>query len=212
MIKSVYLAARFSRLPELNGYRAILEAEGIDVTSRWLLGGHEWTGTPDDEIPIDHLAGFAADDLADIDRADVVIAFTESPRSGPARGGRHFEAGYAYATGKPLIIVGHVENVFYALPDVIRCATWEECHQLLLNAEHVVSTETLADETGGVIRRDDGVTIIALDVQDPETSEITAITGEGMNFAEAMSAFFAACKSEPLATLSVLAVENGGAK
>ena len=51
----VYLAARFSRFDELNRYREELTDVGIAVTSRWLDGGHEWVGTPDDEIPVDEL-------------------------------------------------------------------------------------------------------------------------------------------------------------
>jgi nucleoside 2-deoxyribosyltransferase len=133
----VYLAARFSRLPELNRYRAELEAAGITVTSRWLLGGHEWVGTPDEQIPRERLARFAAEDLEDIDAADVLLCFTESPRSGPARGGRHVEFGYALAKRKPVIVVGHIENVFYALPQVTHCETRAEALQLLWNAEWV---------------------------------------------------------------------------
>lgn len=121
----VYLAGRFSRFEELNGYRAELEAAGIEVTSRWLLGAHEWVGTPDEEIPVERLAQFAVDDLEDIDAADVIVCFTEPPRSGPARGGRHFEAGYALAVGKDILVVGHRENVFYALPEITFAPDWE---------------------------------------------------------------------------------------
>lgn len=121
----VYLAARFSRLPELLGYKAELEDAGVTVTSRWLLGGHEWVGTPDDEIPVDELARFATDDLEDLTAADLVICFTESPRSGPARGGRHVEFGYALARGIPVLTVGYRENVFYCLPTVMYAVDWE---------------------------------------------------------------------------------------
>ena len=127
----LYLAARFSRLPELLGYKAELEADGFVVTSRWLLGGHEWVGTADEDIPVSELVRFAQDDLEDIDAADVIVCFTESPRSGPARGGRHVEAGYALAKGMPIIVVGHRENVFYCLPDVDFAETWEEAREWL---------------------------------------------------------------------------------
>ncbi|HWV36402.1 MAG TPA: hypothetical protein VNZ55_12270, partial [Thermomicrobiales bacterium] len=89
----VYLAGRFSRLPELVSYADVLEANGVTVTSRWLRGGHEWIGTPDEEIPVDRLAQFAQDDIDDLMAADIVVCYTESPRSGPARGGRHVEFG-----------------------------------------------------------------------------------------------------------------------
>lgn len=128
----VYLAARFSRLPELLGYKAELEASGITVTSRWLLGGHEWVGTPDEEIPVEHNARFAQDDIDDINAADVIVCFTESPRSGPARGGRHVEMGYAIAKGMPILTVGYRENVFYCLPSIAFADTWDEAKQYLL--------------------------------------------------------------------------------
>jgi nucleoside 2-deoxyribosyltransferase len=120
----VYLAARFSRLPELLGYKAELEAAGIAVTSRWLLGGHEWVGTADEDIPVEHNAKFAAEDIEDLMAADVVVCFTEPPRSGPARGGRHVEFGYALAMNKQVLCVGHRENVFYCLPQVAYASTW----------------------------------------------------------------------------------------
>ncbi len=131
MTMKVYLAARFSRLPELVEYAAELDSAGIEVTSRWIRGGHEWVGMPDGEIPVKHLARFAKDDLEDIDAADVVVCFTESPRSGPARGGRHFEAGYALAKDKRVLVVGYVENVFYCLPSIVFAETWGRALGLL---------------------------------------------------------------------------------
>ncbi len=138
MTLSVYLAARFSRAPELNRYVTELAEAGITVTSRWLRGGHEWEGTDDDALPHPVGARFAREDIEDIRAADVVVAFTEVPRSGPGRGGRHVEAGIAIGLtlagiSKPLIIVGHRENVFYCLPELIYCATWDEAFHLLTN-------------------------------------------------------------------------------
>ncbi|MGB3327590.1 MAG: hypothetical protein WBA46_01470, partial [Thermomicrobiales bacterium] len=92
-----------------------------------------WSGTPDDEIPRDILARFAVEDIEDIDCATAVVAFTEPSHAGPARGGRHVEAGYAIGRGQTLIIVGHVENVFYALPQVIYVETWAEAKRILLD-------------------------------------------------------------------------------
>lgn len=114
----VYLAARFSRALEMVEHKAALEPHGIKVTSRWFLGGHEWVGTDDDALPLDVGRSFATDDIVDIDAADVIVCFTEEPRSGASRGGRHVEFGYALATGKDIIVVGHRENVFYCLPQV----------------------------------------------------------------------------------------------
>lgn len=121
----VYLAARFSRLPELNRYREELAELGIEVTSRWLDGGHEWVGTPDEEIPPWEQARFAMEDLDDILAADLLVCFTEPSGEGPARGGRHVEMGFALALGKPILVVGHYENVFYCLPSIMFMETWD---------------------------------------------------------------------------------------
>lgn len=129
---NAYLAARFSRLPELADHANELESFGIPVTSRWLRGGHEWVGTPDHHIPNDALAKFAAEDLEDIDASEVVICFTETPRTGPSRGGRHWEAGYAYARGKRVIIVGETENIFYALPAITQVDSWEDARNIVI--------------------------------------------------------------------------------
>ena len=127
----VYLAARFSRQDELNRYRAELAKDGIEVTSRWLAGAHEWAGMADDDIPSDELARFAAEDLEDIDRAYAVVCFTEPPRTGPTRGGRHVEMGYALASKTPVLCVGHRENIFCYLPEVDFVETWDEAREWL---------------------------------------------------------------------------------
>ena len=113
----IYLAARFSRADELNGYREILEGKGHTITSRWLLGGHEWSGTDDDAIPPEEATRFAIEYIEDILSSDVLVAFTEEPKSGPSRGGRHVGAGVAIGLGIPVLIVGPYENVFYTLSE-----------------------------------------------------------------------------------------------
>lgn len=109
----VYLAASYGRRDELNRYRDDLDHIGVHVTSRWLTEAHEGIG--EHAMNIYELATFAEDDLADIDAADILICFTEAPDTGPARGGRHCEYTYALKEGKPIIVVGYIENVFYAL-------------------------------------------------------------------------------------------------
>lgn len=127
----VYLAARFSRSAELLGYKAELERDGILVTSRWLLGGHEWSGVDDNDIPPECAHRFAREDIEDLKAADVVICFTEEPRSGNSRGGRHVEFGYALAIEKSIIVVGYRENVFYTLPEVLFVSDWDKARGVL---------------------------------------------------------------------------------
>jgi nucleoside 2-deoxyribosyltransferase len=74
----------------------------VESTSTWLSGCH------DDAPPL----VCATCDFADIDRADMVIVFTQHPGS---KGGRYVEVGYALAKGKPVVLVGTFTNVFTRL-------------------------------------------------------------------------------------------------
>lgn len=113
----IYLAARYSRRLELCGYAAHLESLGHTVTSRWLLGNHQ---AENDELQRGAEAErFAREDLDDVDDADVVICFSEPPRTSTSRGGRHVEFGYALALRKPLCVVGPRENVFACLVEQV---------------------------------------------------------------------------------------------
>lgn len=138
---SFYLAARYSRRKELVEYREQLQALGHRVTSIWLNGGHQIdeAGVPigedgeqlfesgiDDPHAVKLREFFAQEDLNDIEFADVLIAFTEPPRSTTSRGGRHVEMGYALGRYKPVIVVGPQENVFCYLPQVSVYSTWDE--------------------------------------------------------------------------------------
>ena len=83
----VYLAARYSRREELCGYREQLVAMGHEVTSRWLNGEHQ--ALDEELVTRPSLAmRFALDDLEDIEASRMLVAFTESPRTGATRGGR----------------------------------------------------------------------------------------------------------------------------
>ena len=120
------MAARYSRRVELCGYRTELEERGHSVPARWLLGKHQVEGLVDSNadtfvVPNDEASAFAIDDAEDIDASDFLIAFTEEPRSGGTRGGRHWEAVYASGlrrAGWPIriFIVGPLEHVFTSLP------------------------------------------------------------------------------------------------
>lgn len=140
----VYLAARYSRRLELCVYRSALEQMGFMVQARWLNGGHQLdaVGTPigdsgealveaGGEEAARLCARFASDDLEDVVMADLLIAFTEEPRSTATRGGRHVEFGIALAQGKRTLIVGPRENIFYWLDTVEQVRTWSEALPIL---------------------------------------------------------------------------------
>lgn len=140
----IYLAARYSRREELCGYRLQLQKLGYYVRARWLDGKHQIsdTGIPigdageklvegvdDGSTNIKNAslrAKFAADDLKDVMAADLVISFTEEPRSFASRGGRHVEFGIALANHASVIVVGPRENIFHWLPHVQVFDTWQE--------------------------------------------------------------------------------------
>lgn len=137
----IYLAARYSRREELCGYREQLRALGHEVTSRWLNGAHQISdgGQPtgdhgealvegdarnagDDGSQTARAASlreqFAREDFADVLACDLLIAFTEPPRSNASRGGRHVELGLALGRMKRVWVVGYRENLFCWLEDV----------------------------------------------------------------------------------------------
>ncbi|MEM9565524.1 MAG: hypothetical protein AAGA93_23075 [Actinomycetota bacterium] len=115
-LDSVYLAARFERRDELNGYRAELEAAGLEVTSRWLTD-------PTPELTDEAWRQLAAKDVEDIRRAGGLVLFAESGGSGG--GGRQVEFGVALGFGKRLIVVGEPENLFHRLAEVEVVPTWD---------------------------------------------------------------------------------------
>lgn len=154
----IYLAARYSRREELVAYRKQLQDIGHDVQARWLNGEHQLAndGTPIGENGAALVEGtlrsgeqlseheqteraaalrtkFALDDWGDVNAAELVISFTEPPRSKANRGGRHVEYGIALANKARVIVVGHRENIFHWLPVVEFCPAWEDALALCSN-------------------------------------------------------------------------------
>lgn len=135
----IYLAARYSRREELYRYADHLRSLGHSITSVWLNGSHEseqfkQTG----EFSAEDAAQWAMCDWNDVFNADCVISFTEEPRSGGNRGGRHVEFGIGLALWKRLIVVGPREHVFHYLPQVQQFDTFLACfEELEKEAYHV---------------------------------------------------------------------------
>jgi len=113
----VYLAATYSRHPELQNYAKDLQALGYEITSRWIWGEH---AAFDHDIMGSGNAEFAGqmalEDEEGVWNSDIFIAFTEPPETNARRGGFHVETGMARALGKRLFIVGHYTNIFHRLP------------------------------------------------------------------------------------------------
>jgi hypothetical protein len=121
----IYLAARFSQHPEMQGVRDVLQAMGHEVTSRWidLHAGKQPNSAMVEQLNGDpeSVAEFGLHDLEDIDAADTVISFTAG---GGGKGGRHVEFGYGLALMRRMILVGPRENVFHTLPCVEHYEDW----------------------------------------------------------------------------------------
>ena len=120
----IYIASRYGRRAEMVEAARQLEALGHEVTGRWIDGEHE---AADAKASVWERRQWAEEDLADIDRADLLIAFTETPDGGYSRGGRHAEFGYALGRGKQVWLVGGPEHVFHCLPQVDCFPTWSHC-------------------------------------------------------------------------------------
>jgi hypothetical protein len=148
----IYLAGRYSRRLELCEYRRQLhDATKHEVQSVWLNGEHQISdeGVPIGERGESLVEGlclgerlstsdvseraarlrqkFAQDDFRDVLMCDLLIGFTEKPREGGSRGGRHVEFGIALGRMKQVWIVGPRENIFCWLEDVRQFDTWEDC-------------------------------------------------------------------------------------
>jgi len=134
MSLKVYLAARYSLKEQLKVYAAELQAEGIEVTSRWLDEKYS-PNTQMGEVPYSELVMFARTDLQDVEDADVLVFFTEDPENQPRRGGRHVEFGYALALGKQILVVGPVENIFHNLPEIPHYDNFEQVKNTLKTLE-----------------------------------------------------------------------------
>lgn len=126
-MRSVYFAARSTRVEELNRYRAELEALGIEVTSRWLA---KEPRIGDSTYSDEEWRNLALIDQEDVLAADVLVCFTEPPGEG-GNGGRHVELGMALALGRDVIVVGRQEHIFHRLPEVTVVDSWPEALRLL---------------------------------------------------------------------------------
>lgn len=112
--KKIYIASSFSNLENAQLFRWRLEADGYEVTSRWMLGGHETEdaiGQSIDPPVIARYARFGREDIEDMDDSTASVFLTEEPSG---RGGFHVEFGYMLNKSHPIGILGPIPNVFYA--------------------------------------------------------------------------------------------------
>jgi nucleoside 2-deoxyribosyltransferase len=92
---------------EANVLRNLLFDSGFECTARWILDGLSGDTTET-----------AEGDLADVARADVLVALNPATWKDRGTGGRHVELGYALALKKPVLLLGVRSNVFHYLDGV----------------------------------------------------------------------------------------------
>ena len=112
MRANIYIAGRYSRRDEFRFVAKRLRDAGHHVTSGWLYETEPLNSKMGDHSE-DFYKETARIDLADIDRSEVVLFFSEDPLVGTPRGGRHVEFGYAISKFKFIAVVGPKENIFH---------------------------------------------------------------------------------------------------
>ncbi len=112
----IYLAARFSRRIEMSKVADTLKEYGFEITARWVYGGE--TNLSRTQV--------ALLDLEDVDKADLVLSFTEKFGTETPGGGRHVEFGYGIAKGKKVVVIGDRECVFHHEPRVEQYDTLDD--------------------------------------------------------------------------------------
>jgi hypothetical protein len=86
---------------------------------------------------------------------DLLIAFTEVPRTVASRGGRHVELGIAVGARKRVWIVGPRENMLCWLDGVLRFRTWREAlAALITDPPPAPWTPPLAEEIADEMERE----------------------------------------------------------
>lgn len=113
----VYLAGLFEDRNFIVLAADALRRNGVEITSQWL--------DPETTKGLARVENLMMD-LDDVDRSDVLVAFSKSPTTLFVRGGRHVEFGYALKGCKRLVVIGPRENLFHYHPDVEVYATLNE--------------------------------------------------------------------------------------
>lgn len=97
----LYIASRFRNKALIASWLGTLPSR-YEVVSTWHNLSDDADGPPIEA---------AKRDLREIDQCDAVVVITQDCENVP--GGMHFEAGYAFAKGKQLFLLGNPVNIFY---------------------------------------------------------------------------------------------------
>src|SRR5581483_8968761 len=144
----VYIAAQFRQKELVKQYAKELEQIGIECTSSWVREQAAPT-VKLREVTRRYLRTHANIDLADIDRANVLVLLTVPEDEPTLRGGRHTEAGYFIKCMRVspkrywnLVLCGPIENIFHHVKGVKQTDSWEQTKELLLKLQQQNKTQT----------------------------------------------------------------------
>ncbi len=113
----IYVGASSQEIDRAEAWMAALEAAGLIVTSTWaktirIVGD----ANPRDASKMDR-SSWATADITEIADADILWFLAPGKAEYSGRGG-YFEAGYAHAIGKAVVVSGDVlQSIFNALHD-----------------------------------------------------------------------------------------------
>ncbi len=113
----IYLAAMYGQMMEMRDVRDRLVAAGYEVTSQWI--DNKEGDSVDGAAEKVRLRAGAEMDVADVLRADVLVAFSLERGTMHTGGGRHVEFGVALQADMPIVVVGPKgEHIFHYWPGV----------------------------------------------------------------------------------------------
>jgi nucleoside 2-deoxyribosyltransferase len=111
---NIYVAASWASREYARNVTNALHSNGIECTNGWMDREGE---TPDE------YRNCALADLNEVCASDGLVLLNDTESTG---GGMHFEAGYAFARGKRVFVIGRRTGVFHYLPGVEYFATVSE--------------------------------------------------------------------------------------
>ena len=145
----VYVSAPFAGKVAAARFADELEIVGFDVVSSWMRSEHD----SDQDVTAEQLGEYACNDLAEMRRADLLVACTAASMSVDAvramSGGRHVELGYFLSQRgtSSVLLVGHPENAFHRLPGLEHAANLHQA--VIVLARRLTRWYKAEDETSG---------------------------------------------------------------
>ena len=112
----IYLAAKYSQMKEMQEVAKKLILAGHEITSQWVWGKEGTVEQPE----------AAHMDVDDVLRAECVLLFTQPYGTSNKGGGRHFEFGLGYGSGKICCFIGEKETIFQHLSDALQYKSLDE--------------------------------------------------------------------------------------